>query len=160
MSTNGQTKEVSARRPFFPELRDMRHEFRDMLRDMWDTRWPVGMLRPSWFSAHEPALDMFERDGNVIVKAEMPGIDLGDVDVTIAEGELRISGERKEEHEVKEENYYCSERSYGHVFRSVTLPEGCDAESVSATMKDGVLEIVIPRKAHAASKKVEVRSAQ
>lgn len=159
MSTNGQTKEVSTRRTMFPELREMRHEFRDMLRDMWDTRWPVGMLRPSWLSAHEPALDMFERDGNLVVKAEMPGIDLADVDVTIAEGELRIGGERKEEHEVKEENYYCSERSYGHVFRTVALPEGCDAEAVSATMKDGVLEIVIPRKAQTASKKVEVRSA-
>ncbi len=160
MSTNGQTKEISSRRPFFPELREMRHEFRDMLRDMWDTRWPVGMLRPTWLTAREPALDMFEREGKVIVKAEMPGIDLGDVDVSIAEGELRISGERKEEHEIKEENYYCSERSYGHVYRSVALPEGCDAEAVSATMKDGVLEIVIPRKAHAASKKVEVRAAQ
>ena len=160
MPTNGQTKEVSTRRTPFPELREMRHEFRDMLRDMWDTRLPIGMLRASWLSAHEPALDMFEREGSVVVKAEMPGIDLGDVDVTIAEGELRISGERKEEHEVKEENYYCSERSYGHVFRSVALPDGCDAESVSATMKDGVLEIVIPRKALAASKTVEVRSAR
>lgn len=137
----------------------MRHEFRDMLRDMWDTRWPVSMLRPGWLAAREPSIDMFERDGNVVVKAEMPGIGLNDIDVTIAEGELRISGERKEEHEVKEENYYCSERSYGHIYRSVALPEGCDAESVSATMKDGVLEIVVARKAHAASRKVEVRPA-
>jgi HSP20 family protein len=159
MATNGQSKEVSTRRSVLPELREMRHEFRDLLRDMWDTRWPMGMLRPTWLSAREPALDMFEREGKVIVKAEMPGIDLGDIDVTIAEGELRISGERKEEHEIKEENYYCSERSYGHVFRSVALPEGCDAEAVAATMKDGVLEIVIPRKEHAASKKVEVKAA-
>ncbi len=160
MSTNGQTKEVSTRRPFFPELRDMRHEFRDMLRDMWDTRWPMGMLRPSWLAAREPTLDMFEREGNVIVKAEMPGIALDGIDVTVSDGELRISGERKEEHEVKEESYYCSERSYGHVFRAIALPEGCDAEAVSATMKDGVLEVVIPRKAQAASKKVEVKAAQ
>ena len=160
MSTNGQTKEVSTRRPFFPELREMRHEFRDMLRDMWDTRWPMGMLRPSWLAAREPTLDMFDREGNVIVKAEMPGIPLEDIDVTISEGELRISGERKEEHEVKEENYYCSERSYGHVYRAVALPDGCNADAVSATMKDGVLEVVIPRKAQAASKKVEVKVAQ
>ena len=160
MPTNGQTKEVSTRRTFFPEIQDMRHEFRDMLRDMWDTRWPVNMLRPSWTSGREPALDMFERGGKVIVKAEMPGVDLKDVDVTIANGELRISGERKEEHEVKEENYYCSERTYGRIYRTVALPEGCDPESVTATMKDGVLEIVVPRKEQAASKKIEVKSAQ
>ena len=160
MATNGQTKEVTTHRTLFPELREMRHEFRDMLRDMWDTRWPVGMLRPSWLAAREPAIDMFEREGNVIVKAELPGIRSEDVDVTISEGEIRISGERKEEHEVKEENYYCSERSYGHIYRAMALPEGCDADAVSATMKDGVLEVVIPRKAHAASKKVQVKATQ
>lgn len=160
MATNGQTKDITTRRTLFPELREMRHEFRDMLRDMWDTRWPVGMLRPSWLAAREPAIDMFEREGNVVVKAELPGIRSEDVDVTISEGEIRISGERKEEHEVKEENYYCAERSYGHIYRAAALPEGCDADAVSATMKDGVLEVVIPRKAHAASKKIEVKGTQ
>ena len=159
MSTNGQTRELSQRRPIFPELHEMRHEFRDMLRDMWDTRWPVGMLRPSWLSAREPAIDMFERDGRVIVKAEMPGIGLDQIEVTVSGGELRISGERKEEHEVKEENYYCSERSYGRIYRALALPEGCDADAVTATMKDGVLEIVIPKKVQAASKKIEIKAA-
>ncbi len=159
MSTNGQTKELSRRRPIFPELHEMRHEFRDMLRDMWDTRSPMGMLRPSWLSPREPAVDMFEREGNVIVKAEMPGIRLDEIDVTISGGELRISGERKEEREVKEENYYCSERSYGRLYRTLALPDGCDADAVTATMKDGVLEIVIPKKVQAASKKIEIKAA-
>jgi HSP20 family protein len=76
--------------------------------------------------------------------------------VTVADGELRISGERSEEKEVKDENYYHAERRYGRIFRAVALPDGCDAEGVTATSKDGVVEIVIPRKA-AASKKVEVK---
>jgi HSP20 family protein len=157
MSTNGKSTELSQRRPIFPELHEMRHEFRDMLRDMWDTRWPMGMLHSQWASTREPAIDMFEREGNVVVKAEMPGIRLDEIDVMIFGGELRISGERKEEHEVKEENYYCSERSYGRVYRSLALPDGCDADAVTATMKDGVLEIVIPKNVPAASKKVEIK---
>jgi HSP20 family protein len=159
MSANGETKRLSVRRTIFPELEEMRHDFRDMLHNMWDTRWPLSTLRPSWLSVREPAVDMFEREGNIVVKAEMPGIPLDNIDVTISDNELRISGERKEEKEIKEENYYCSERSSGRIFRALALPEGCNADAVSATMKDGVLEIVIPKKEQAATKKIEVKTA-
>jgi HSP20 family protein len=159
MSTNGKPTQLSVRRTIFPELEEMRNEFRDMLRGIWDMRRPLSALRPDWLSAREPAVDVFEREGKVIVKAEMPGIQLSDIDVSISDDELRISGERREEKEIKEENYYRSERTVGHVFRALALPEGCNADAVSATMRDGLLEIVIPRKEQAVSKKVEVRAA-
>jgi HSP20 family protein len=101
---------------------------------------------------------MFERNGNVVVKAEMPGIEADKIEVTISNGELRISGERSEEKEVKEEDYQRSERTYGRIFRSVSLPDGCDGEAVTASSKDGVVEIVIPRKTSSATKKIEVKA--
>jgi HSP20 family protein len=154
MATNGKT-ELAVRRPVFPDF----EELRDLLR--FDTRWPFAFPARALRMAERelPAIDMFERDGNVVVKAEMPGIDPAKIDVTVVSGELRMSGERKEEHEVKEEQYYRSERTFGHIFRALTLPEGCDTEHIAATARDGVLEVVIPKKQTAVTHKVEVKPA-
>jgi HSP20 family protein len=146
---------LPVRRTPFGDIADVQETLRDML----DIRWPFGpRVARTIAELQEPAIDMFERNGNLVVKAEMPGIEPEKIEVTVAAGELRISGERSEEKEVKEEDYYRAERRYGRVFRSVTLPEGCDAAAVTATSKDGVVEIVIPRKAAEATKKVEVKA--
>jgi len=158
MTTNGKARHLAVRHHLFPEHEELREELRDMLRGLWDTRWP-SMFRPGGLAVAEPAVDMFERDGNIIVKAEMPGIRPDQVEVTISDTELRISGERKEEHEVKDENYFRSERSFGKIFRSLTLPDGCNTDAVTATIKDGVVEVVIPRTTKAAGKKIEVKAA-
>ncbi len=159
MSTNGKTQ-LQIRRPIFSELQEMREDVRDMLRGMRDTRWP---LMPSFralrMAERELAVDVFERDGSVVVKAEMPGIAPDKIDVSISENELRISGEREEEKETQEETYYRSERTYGHIFRALALPQGCTADGAAAAVKDGVLEVVVPRKAAAKSTKVAVTSA-
>jgi HSP20 family protein len=138
----------------------MREDVRDMLRGMWDTRWPLMTpFRAMRMAERELAVDVFEREGSIVVKAEMPGIAPDKIDVSISENELRISGERAEEKEIEEENYYRSERTYGHIFRALALPEGCNADGAAATVKDGVLEVVVPRKAAAKSKNVAVTSA-
>jgi HSP20 family protein len=124
---------------------------------MFDLRWPFGPAVRLSAALKEPAIDMFEKKDSVVVKAELPGIEPEKVELTVADGELRISGERTEEKEVKEENYYHAERTYGRIFRSVALPEGCASDGVTATSKDGVVEIVIPRKAAATPKKIEVK---
>jgi HSP20 family protein len=155
MATDGK-KEVTTRRPAFPDLDDLRDLFR------FETRWPFGAAFPRVFHAieHEiPAMDVFERDGNVVVKAEMPGIDPAKIEVDVVGNELRISGEREEEKEVKEEQYYRCERTFGRIHRTVTLPEGCDTEHIDAKARDGVLEVVVPRKQAAGTKKVEVKQA-
>ncbi len=153
MPTNGD-KQLTVRRPILPDFEDLRDLFR------FDTRWPF--MFPSRLLRAEremAAIDMFEREGNVVVKAEMPGIDPARIDVTIVGNELRISGEREEEKEIKDEQYYRSERTYGRVYRALTLPQDCDAERISARAKDGVLEVVIPKKEPAAAgKKVEVQT--
>ncbi len=154
MATNGKT-ELPVRWSPFKELEEA-------FPSLFERRWPFErpFFRRVMRLAPEMApVDMFERDGNVIVKAEMPGIDKDQIEVSVVGNELRLSGERKEEKEIEEEDYYCSERTYGRVYRSMTLPEGCDTEHVTATMKDGVLEVVIPRKQAVATKKIEVKTA-
>jgi HSP20 family protein len=153
MATNGKT-ELPAKRAPRAEMLDLR----DFMRGAFESRWPFALRSPILTEAREPAVDMFERDGKIVVKVEMPGIEPDKVEVTVSDGELRISGERKEEKEVKEEHYYRSERSVGRIFRALTLPEGCDRDNVTATAKDGVVEIVIPKKAAAVGKKVEVKT--
>jgi HSP20 family molecular chaperone IbpA len=153
MEPNGKTTQVAVRRQLFPELSDLR----ETIRAMFDARWPF-TLAPRLPFEPQPAVDVFERDGKVVVKAEMPGIRADKVEVTISDHELRISGERKEEQEVSEENFYRSERTYGRIYRGLTLPEGCDTTDVTATAKDGVVEIVIPKKVTAQGKKIAVKA--
>jgi HSP20 family molecular chaperone IbpA len=151
MATNGKTS-VAVRKGPLAELADME----DALLGLFDRRWPFSPRLRTSTEMREPAIDMFERKDSVVVKAEMPGIEPERVEVTVADGALRISGQQVEEKEIKEENYYHAERRYGRIFRSVALPEGCTADGVTATSKDGVVEIVIPRKVSAA-KKIEFK---
>jgi len=95
---------------------------------------------PTW----APPLEVLTRDGQFVVRAEIPGIDKEHINVEIDEGRAVISGEREEEHEDKGEGFYSSERSYGRFSRVVALPEGANAEQAKAMAADGVLEIVIP----------------
>src|SRR5262245_42681176 len=88
-----------------------------------------------------PEMDMFERDGKLVIRAELPGLTKDEVTVDVAEGSIVIKGERKYEHDKHEEGIYRSERSYGQFYREVPLPKGVKAESATGTFKNGVLEI-------------------
>lgn len=103
-----------------------------------------------------PAVEMFEKEDRYVVRAELPGMKEEDVDVSVEDETLTIKGERKTENEVKEENYYCCERSYGSFFRSINLPTNVDAKKIEAHYEDGVLEISLPKAAEAKQKKVKV----
>jgi HSP20 family protein len=105
-----------------------------------------------------PALDVFEEDGKLHINAELPGMQEKDIEIEVTDGTLTISGEKRDEREIKEDNYYRSERSYGSFRRLVALPAGADTDEVDATFKDGVLKIVIPVTATAPSaKRIEVK---
>jgi HSP20 family protein len=107
--------------------------------------WPfTGLVTPaatgvSW----TPPIETEERDGKLYVRTELPGLTKNDVKVEVTEDVLTIEGERKQESEKKEGDYYRSERSYGYFSRSVALPEGAKVDAAKATFKDGVLEIAI-----------------
>ena len=92
-----------------------------------------------------PAMDLVETDDHFVLKADLPGLAEGDVHIDVEDDVLTVSGERKSEHEDKREGYVRVERSYGAFRRSLTLPEGVEAEAVSASFEKGVLEIRIPK---------------
>jgi HSP20 family protein len=103
-----------------------------------------------------PAVDIYETDGTVVVKAELPGVQKDQVGVEVKDGILTLRGERKYEKEVKEENFHRIERSYGTFQRAFSLPTTVDQEKISATMKDGVLEVTLPKKEAAKPKQISV----
>src|SRR6266496_3652427 len=91
-----------------------------------------------------PPVEAFERDNNLVIHAELPGVNKDDVKVEVTDEGMAIKGERKREHEEKREGYYRSERNYGCFYRLIPLPEGSDAEKAKAQFKDGMLEVEVP----------------
>lgn len=103
-----------------------------------------------------PAVDIYETNDDVVVKAELPGVEKDQIGVEVKGGVLTLRGERKHEKEVKEENYHRIERSYGTFLRSFALPVSVDQDKVSARFKDGVLDIDLPKKEKAKPRQVKV----
>lgn len=99
-----------------------------------------------------PALEMAEKDKEYRLTAELPGMKEEDVEISIADGMLTISGEKREEEERKDEGFLLSERRYGAFERRVAFPAGIDADAVSAEFKKGVLTITLPKDAKAAER--------
>ena len=111
-----------------------------------------GLLRRNW----EPALDVSETDDDVIVKAEVPGIDPKDLDIRVTGDVLTIKGEKHEEKEEKTKEVHRVERSYGAFTRSIDLPEAVDAEKIKAECRGGVLTITLPKKPEAKSHRIKI----
>ncbi len=109
--------------------------------------------RGSWL----PAVDVRETKDALILHAELPGINKEDIHVEVHEGRLTLSGERKYEKEVDEENVHRIERAYGRFSRSFSLPRDVDTNAVDATMNNGVLEIRLPKKETARPKSITVK---
>jgi HSP20 family protein len=102
-------------------------------------------------------LDVFEEQDDIVVKAELPGIDKENIEVNLTDRTLTIKGEKKKADEVKEENYYRCERSYGSFLRSVELPKDVHADKVKASFKNGILEVRVPKTEEAKSKAIKVK---
>jgi HSP20 family protein len=138
--------------------------FRDMisLRERMDKLFEESLARfrapeeevvPTFWS---PAVDIYETDENIIVKAELPGIEKEDVAIEVKDNNLILRGERKREKEVKEENYHRIERSYGSFMRSFSIPVSVKQNQVKAKFKDGVLEVTLPKAEEAKPKLIKV----
>ena len=106
-----------------------------------------------------PSVDIIEDDKEWLVKADLPEVKKEDVKVTVENGVLTITGERKFEKEEKDKKYHRIERSYGTFMRSFTLPDGADGSKVNAEFKDGVLKVHLPKSEKAKPKAVEVKVA-
>jgi HSP20 family protein len=107
-------------------------------------------------AAWAPAVDIYEDKEGVKLSAELPGMKKEDVKINVEDNVLTIKGDRKFSEETKKENYYRVERSYGAFQRSFTLPPTVEADKIRAAMKDGVLEVLIPKKEEAKPKEVKI----
>jgi HSP20 family protein len=105
-----------------------------------------------------PDVDIKETDKEILIKADLPGMKMEDIDVSVDEGQLIIKGERKEEKEEKDKNYIRVERSYGSFYRSFDIGAPVKSEQVKATYKNGVLEITLPKAEAKKPKKIAIRS--
>jgi HSP20 family protein len=122
-------------------------------------------LEPLWkfetsFGMGAPAMDVVEKDKAYEITAELPGLESSNVDLSISGDILTIKGEKKEEKEQREKNYYLSERRYGSFQRSFELPQGVDRDKIDARFEKGVLTITLPKTAQAVQqqKKIEIQS--
>ena len=115
--------------------------------------------RPEWGIA--PAVDLAEKEDRYEITAELPGIDEKNVEIKLSNHTLTIKGEKKEEKEEKDKDYYLSERRYGSFQRSFQVPEGVDADKIDASFTKGVLTVKLPKTAEAqkAEKKITVKAA-
>ncbi|OGW41016.1 MAG: moleuclar chaperone Hap20 [Nitrospirae bacterium RBG_13_39_12] len=134
---------------------EMERWFEDFLRSPFSpSRWR--RLRTPDLEEVSPSIDIFTEKDNVIVKAELPGIKKEDIDVSITDHTMRISGEKKREEKTEKKDYYWEERSYGSFVRSFQLPAEVQTDKASAKFKDGVLEITIPKTEEAKKKEKKV----
>jgi HSP20 family protein len=122
-------------------------------------REPFGAIDwPKWADGKwSPAIDVAEDEKELTVRAELPGIDPKDIDVSVVGGEIVLCGEKKESSETKEKGVYHSETRYGSFRRVIPLPDGIDTEHVDAQYANGVLTIRLPKTTPAVTKRIEVK---
>ncbi len=134
--------------------KSLKDTFSEFMKSFFDEDFFSTELSRSDF---EPKIDLYEKNNQIVVKADIPGIDEKDLSVELEGNVLTISGKKEEEKEVKERNYHRIERSYGSFCRSITLPDGIEADKISAEYKKGVLTVNIPKSKTTETKKIDVK---
>ncbi len=154
-------------RPFESLRREVDRLFEDFAGGIW--RSPFGRsffdIEPAWRAQSAmstmPAVNVTETDKAYEITAELPGMDEKNIQVKVADGVLTIKGEKQEEKEEKNKDYYLSERSFGSFQRSFEVPNGVDTDKIDASFKNGVLTVTLPKSTEAqkAEKKITVKAA-
>jgi len=115
-----------------------------------------GRTDESALTAWAPSVDIYETENDLVLKADLPEVAEKDIDIHVANNMLTVRGERKFEQKVKEENYLRVERAYGSFSRSFSLPNSVDTEAIKAEYKNGVLTVVMPKRAESRPKQVKI----
>ncbi len=139
----------------FDELRSMQHEMDRLFDRMLGSR-AIAEHPMLWM----PSVESYTKDNQLVFKAELPGVDPKDLDVSITDRELIIRGERKAEKDTREENYIHREINYGSFERRFALPEGIKTDDLKAKFSNGILEITVPAPAMSAARKVHIEAAK
>jgi HSP20 family protein len=143
-------------------ISDMAKTFEEFFGKKWPSLWDWKHV-PSVDNLFEfdgqrlPSLDVINRDAEVVVKAEVPGFDKKDISISIADGVLTIKGETKAESKEEKGDYYKREISSSSLARSISLPSNVDESKVIANLKNGILEIKLPKSESSKARKIEVR---
>jgi HSP20 family protein len=128
----------------FSAMRRLSDEMERVVENLWGARRRPTIWRSELAGQWTPDIEMFERGGQLVVRADLPGLTKDAVKVEVIDSELIIEGERREERERQERGYYTCERSYGAFSRTIPLPEGVKGDQAKALFKDGMLEITMP----------------
>ena len=148
--------------PSMHPISDIGKAFEDFLGQKWPSLWDWRHM-PSVDNLFEfegqrlPSLDVINRDSEVVIKAEVPGFDKKDINVSIADGILTIKGQSSKESKEEKGDYYRREISSSSLARSVSLPANVDESKVAANLKNGILEITLPKSETSKPRKVEVQ---
>lgn len=136
----------------FEQLNALREE----INRLFEAPLSAWLESTEFFRGYAPPLDLREDKDNLVVTVELPGMKKEDIHVTVQDGVLTISGERKREQTSEEEGVYRAERYYGRFYRTITLPKPVNEDQIKATYKDGVLTITLPKAEEAKPKTIEV----
>jgi HSP20 family protein len=126
----------------FRELRTMQDQMNRMLDMAWNREFGEDLKEGVW----QPAVDIYEDEHSVVIKAEVPDVEQKDIEVRIVNGTLTLRGERKQSSDIRKENYYRIERYFGQFQRSFSLPQTIDQDKVQATCDKGILTITLPKR--------------
>ena len=137
----------------FDEFTTFRREMDRLWDRFFSERPALDMLEKGW----EPTMDITETKSDLIVKAELPGIDPKEIDISLTGDTLTIKGEKQQEKEEKEENYYRIERSYGIFSRTIKLPVSVQNDKIKASYQHGVLKITLPKSEEAKQKQIKIK---
>ena len=146
---------VRRRRGSEGPLSHLREEMDDLFARFFED-WPLARAFRGgrWW----PAVDMVDEVDKLLIKAELPGLDKDDIDITVEGNTLIISGQKKEQAEEKGRDYYCAERRYGSFRRELPLPSGVDTDKIEASYRDGVLNLTLPKTERAKGKRIEIKT--
>jgi len=151
------TRDLTIWRPFKGLVPfDLEQMKREMDR-LWDSFINGPRRRVEEGEIWYPSLDVAETKNDLVIKAEIPGIDPKDIDISLSDGILTIKGEKRQEREEKEEDYHLIERSFGSFSRSVQLPKGVQSEKINASYKNGILKVVLPKTEEAKKKEIKIK---
>jgi HSP20 family protein len=139
----------------FRELSTLQNEMNRLFNTVFDTPAAPGN-GGSTMRRWMPPMDLVETEDHFVLRADLPGMTQDDVKIEFEDGTLTVSGERKAEHESKNEGYYRVERAFGSFSRSLTLPQGIDPEAVTASFENGVLEVRIPKPEERKPRRIEI----
>jgi HSP20 family protein len=126
-----------------------------MFRELWGADPFAGLVSPTG-AMFAPDMEVKETKDAYLIQADLPGVPMKDLEVSLVGSRLMVTGRREEEQRREDDRYFVYERSYGTFSRSFTLPEGADVDKLKAELKDGVLQIVIPKKAEVQARRIEV----